>query len=504
MSNEIKQKVILCILDGWGLAPPSPKNAISLAKKKNFDLIINKYSNTQLNASENDVGLPVGQFGNSEVGHMNIGAGRVILQNILRISYAIKSGELKKNEKVKLLKKNCRRIHIVGLLSSGGVHGHQDHLFSLIDILSDNDNELFIHCILDGRDSSPNSGIDNMKLLLEKIKKKKVTIASICGRYYAMDRDNRWDRIKQAYKAIIEGSIKNKIRDPIKAIEQSYKKSVTDEFFLPINNYNYKGIEDGDGFLITNYRADRVREILTSIFDKDFDSFERQKIQNFKNSLGIMEYSRKLKKSLNTIFEPQKIKNTLGSVISELNLKQLRIAETEKYAHVTYFFNGGIEENFLGEDRILIPSPRVNTYDQKPEMSAKKLTSEILKQIKSQKYDLIITNYANADMVGHTGVIPATVKAIETVDDCIGKLLKTAKKENYLLILTSDHGNADCMKDTKKNPLTSHTTNPVPMIICSSKKTNLQKGCLADIAPTILNIMGIKKPTEMSGRSLIK
>ena len=505
MKNQDKKKTILCILDGWGVAPDSSANAISIARKKNFDHLLENYPNSLLNASENEVGLPIGQFGNSEVGHMNIGAGRIILQDILRIGKSIETGELSKNTKIINLKKNCKRIHIVGLLSPGGVHGHEDHLFSLIDILDEPKNELFIHCILDGRDASPTGGVDSIKKLLNKIKdRKNITIASISGRYYAMDRDNRWERIELAYKAIIEGSLPAKSNDPINELMSSYSNSLTDEFFLPINFSNYSGVEKDDGFIITNYRTDRVREILSSIFEEGFSEFKRTKIQSFSEVLGMVQYSRKLRESIQPIFEPQTVSNTLGEILSNLKFKQLRIAETEKYAHVTYFFNGGKEEKLEGEDRVLIPSPRVITYDLKPEMAAFEMTTEVVKRVESQKYDFILINYANADMVGHTGIVSATVKAIETVDECVGKLLDVSEKENYNLILTSDHGNADNMLDEKKLPCTTHSTNLVPMIYVTKNKLELNNGCLADIAPTILDIMGIEKSKEMSGKSLIK
>ena len=472
-----KEKVILCILDGWGIAPESKSNAISKAKTENFDILMKNYPNTSLYASENDVGLPKGQFGNSEVGHMNIGAGRIILQDILRISKSIETGALSKNQKLTNLKENCKRIHIIGLVSSGGVHGHEDHLFSLIDILNTKKNEIFLHCILDGRDSSPTSGIKSMQKLVDKIKGyKNIKIASVIGRYYAMDRDNRWERVELAYNAIMKGAFPSSTNDPIIDIKESYFESITDEFFLPLNFNNYSGVTNEDGFLITNYRADRVRELLSSIFDDDFSFFKRKKNFSFKISLGMVEYSRKLKKFLDSIFEPQKVNNTLGEILSKSNLKQLRIAETEKYAHVTYFFNGGVEEKFDGEDRVLISSPRVKTYDLKPEMAAKEMTAKLIERIYSEEYDFILINYANPDMVGHTGVFSATVKAVEAVDECLGKLMKASEKSGYLLMVTSDHGNADKMIDKDSAPCTTHSTNKVPMILQTKKKIKIIKG----------------------------
>ena len=500
-----KKKIVLCILDGWGLASKSEGNAICKSNIKNFNKLMRKYSNSKLNASENHVGLPLGQFGNSEVGHMNIGAGRIILQDSLRISESIKKDNLSKNEKLLKLITNSSRIHILGLLSPGGVHGHEDHLFYLIEKLKQKNKQVFIHCILDGRDSSPTLGIKSMKKLLEKIENyKEIKVASVIGRYYALDRDNRWERISKAYDVIINGVCTNsKECNPLKAIQQSYNNSLTDEFFLPSNFNGYNGVKDGDSFLITNFRADRVRELLTAIFDEDFNFFKRKKIKRFSYALSMTEYSRRLKKFIKPIFESQKIDQTLGEVLSKNGLSQLRVAETEKYAHVTYFFNGGVEEKFLGEDRILVPSPRVTTYDLKPEMSASEMTYELIKNIKSNKYDFILVNYANTDMVGHTGSLKATIKAAETVDNCLGRLINTSKDENYILIVTSDHGNADLMLDKENKPCTTHSTNQVPIIITLDKKNKLREGCLADIAPTILDMMELEKPEKMNGKSLI-
>ena len=501
----MKKKILLCILDGWGLGEKTKYNAIHCAKKKNFDLIKRKFGSIKLEASGQDVGLPYGQFGNSEVGHMNIGAGRVIFQDILRISEYFKNGNFKKNKNITNVIDNTKRIHLLGLLSDGGVHGHQDHLFEMIKILKKPDNKVLIHCFLDGRDSSPISGLENIKKLKKFINKmNNVEIASVSGRFFAMDRDNRWDRINLAYQAIIEGSLTKPI-DPIRAIEQSYKNNITDEFFKPINFENYSGVEDGDGFFITNFRADRVRELLSSIFDDEFDNFDRKRVSKFFNPLSMVEYSKRLRKILTPIIETQKIKNNLGETLSRKNIKQLRIAETEKYAHVTYFFNGGSEENFNMEDRILVPSPRIETYDKKPEMSAFELTDELLKRMSSNCYDFIVANYANPDMVGHSGNFKATVKAVETVDMCLGKIFKESIKQNYILIVTSDHGNADKMFDEeKKLPCTTHTINNVPFIVCKDIEFTKKIGRLADIAPTVLKIFGIEKPKEMNGNPLIK
>ena len=498
------RKVLLCILDGWGLGKKNKYNAIEVAKTENFDAIAKKFDMGKLYASEKKVGLPSGQFGNSEVGHMNIGSGRIILQDILRIDKSLKNGNIENNFNFLKMLRESQRVHLLGILSSGGVHGHQDHLFKIIEILGKK-KEVLLHCFLDGRDSSPVSGYDNMSVLMEKIKKKKnIKIASICGRFYSMDRDNRWDRINLAYKAIIEGSAEQQ-KNPLKSIKESYEEKITDEFFKPKNFSNYSGVKKNDGFFITNYRADRVRELLTAIFDKQFNNFKRNKIADFSSAISMVEYSKRLKKKITPLIQPLSIENNLGEILSKKKLNQLRIAETEKYAHVTYFFNGGVEESYEGEDRVLIPSPRVETYDQSPEMSALELTKELINRIKKNKYNLIVTNFANTDMVGHTGNFKATIKAVETVDSCIGKILEQCKKNGYTLIITSDHGNADLMYDEKKSiPCTTHSINPVPFIICEKVKLKKKEGILADIAPTILDLMKLEKPDNMNGCSLLK
>ena len=498
------RKVLLCILDGWGLGKKNKYNAIEVAKTENFDAIAKKFDMGKLYASEKKVGLPIGQFGNSEVGHMNIGSGRIILQDILRIDKSLKNGNIENNFNFLKMLRESQRVHLLGILSSGGVHGHQDHLFKIIEILGKK-KEVLLHCFLDGRDSSPVSGYNNMSVLMEKIKKKKnIKIASICGRFYSMDRDNRWDRINLAYKAIIEGSAEQQ-KNPLKSIKESYEEKITDEFFKPKNFSNYSGVKKNDGFFITNYRADRVRELLTAIFDKQFNNFKRNKIADFSSAISMVEYSKRLKKKITPLIQPLLIENNLGEILSKKKLNQLRIAETEKYAHVTYFFNGGVEESYEGEDRVLIPSPRVETYDQSPEMSALELTDELINRIKKNKYNLIVTNFANTDMVGHTGNFKATIKAVETVDSCIGKILEQCKKNGYTLIITSDHGNADLMYDEKKSiPCTTHSINPVPFIICEKVKLKKKEGILADIAPTILDLMKLEKPDNMNGCSLLK
>lgn len=502
----INKKVLLCILDGWGVGLQNSGNAISVANTKTYDHLLKKYPNTILKASENDVGLPKGQFGNSEVGHMNIGAGRVILQDILRINESINNGRLARNDLLKTMKNKCKVINIVALISKGGVHGHCDHLYALINSLVSNENKINIHCILDGRDSPPTNGIHDITELTERIVNlKNVSIASITGRYFIMDRDNRWDRIKSAYENIIEGICNQKFTCPKKAITESYKQSLTDEFFSPICSINFNGIEDNEGLIVTNYRADRVRQFLTSLFEKKFEFFDRKRLASFSHSLGMVEYSRALNKYMNSIFKQQEIRGTLGEVISSRGLNQLRIAETEKYAHVTYFFNGTREENFDNEERILVPSPRVKTYDLCPEMSCFEVTRKIIESLNRKNHDFILSNYANTDMVGHTGNMDATIKAVEAVDFCIERIYASCKENGYTLVITSDHGNADLMYDTiLEEVCTTHSMNPVPFIICTDTKLGLKEGRLGDIAPTILDLMKINKPHEMNGTSIIK
>ncbi len=501
----MRKKVLLCVLDGWGIGKENQFNAIHQAQKKNFNNLKKRYGQIKLKASEKFVGLPKGQFGNSEVGHMNIGAGRILLQDLMRIDKAFKKSDFKDNENINKIKNNCKRVHLIGLLSEGGVHGHKDHLLKIVDSFLESDLEIIIHCILDGRDSSPLLGLENLKILKKKLTKNMAAkIGSISGRFYVMDRDNRWDRIEKAYRAIVDGKSLH-LDDYLKEVKKSYNNKITDEFFNPVNFNNYKGAKDGDGFFITNFRADRVREFLTAIFENNFDKFKRDKVIKFYNPLSMVEYSSRLKKFITPMFKPHKIYNSLGEILSKNGLKQLRIAETEKYAHVTYFFNGGFEDSFEGEDRILVPSPRVNTYDKVPEMSAYDVTQRLLEQIKKRTYDFVVCNLANPDMVGHSGNLSATVKAVETVDVCLGRIYKECKKNGYSLVITSDHGNADYMFDEKiKEPVTCHSINPVPFIFCEKCIYTKSSGCLADIAPSIIKIMGLKKPKEMSGVSLIK
>ena len=506
MKNNVSQnRVFLCVLDGWGVAQNYHNySAIIRGNTPNYDQMVEEYPNTLLVASENEVGLPKKQFGNSEVGHLNIGAGRIVDQDLIRINKSIMSGDLKKNKKLQNLKNNCKRIHIVGLVSDGGVHGHIDHLVEILKILNSDSNEIFIHCITDGRDAPPTDGKNHLKNLTEIIENiNNASISSISGRYYCMDRDNRWDRTEIAYRAIVEGKCVREYSNPLKMIEKSYDESLTDEFLPPCISEEYKGFEKNDGFIITNFRADRVRQFLTALCDADFSIFEREKKVELSEQLGLIQYSKRLDKILDSVFGSTLVSNTLGKIISEHGLNQLRIAETEKYAHVTYFFNGGAEEKYDREDRIVIPSPRVKTYDLIPEMSCYKLTEKVSTLIQKKHYEFILLNFANPDMVGHTGNLDATIKAVEAVDKCLGKIHKLCNEFNYTLVVTADHGNADLMFDKENNSIcTTHSLNPVPLIVCK-QGLNLNKGILADIAPTILDLMKINKPLDMTGQSRI-
>lgn len=506
-----KKITTLLILDGWGISKNHYGNAVYKANTPNYDLLLKKFPNTKISASGNDVGLPEGQMGNSEVGHLNIGAGRIIYQQLTRITKAIKTREIYNNESIlnalKYVKKNNSKLHIFGLLSDGGVHSHNKHLYELIKIAKEYGiYDICIHCFTDGRDVDPRSGVLYIKELEEKIQEIGAgRIATIMGRYYAMDRDKRWDRIQKAYDAITKGQGK-KSNNPLKAIKDSYKNNVTDEFILPIiieeKDKELGIVEDNDAIIFSNFRPDRARQITRAFVDDQFSEFERNKV-NVK-FVCMTQYDESIQ-NVEVAFKSQKYKNTLGEYVSKLGYKQLRIAETEKYAHVTFFFNGGVEEPNEGEDRILIPSPKVATYDLKPEMSALEVKDEVLKQMKSNKYDLFIINFANPDMVGHTGDFEAAVRAVETVDKCVGEISNYIIKNGHTMIITADHGNCEHMIDeATKLSITAHSTNKVPLIIISNERNlKLNKGILADIAPTLLQLMGEAKPVEMTGESLI-
>lgn len=504
-------KVMLCILDGWGINPCPEHNGISLAHTPVWKELLEKYPSCELEASELYVGLPSGQMGNSEVGHMTIGSGRVILQDLPRIDKAFKEDTIKNlplfQSFVTASLQTTKTVHLLGLLSPGGVHSHQDHLINLAKLLSEQGCSVYVHAFLDGRDTPPKSAADYMQTFLAAIKPLKgVQIATFCGRYYGMDRDQRWERTERAYQVIVHGQGEKAERDPVKSILASYAQEITDEFIVPHVSLGYRGMQEGDSLMMANFRADRVRQLLTSLLDPTFNKFPRPKTVSFAATLGLTPYSEGLKKWMPILFDKQPIQMSLGETIAQADLKQLRVAETEKYAHVTFFFNGGREEVFKGEERKLIASPKVATYDLQPEMSAFEMTDFLVDQIHCQQYALMVVNYANADMVGHTGVESAVVKAIEAVDQCLGRVLRACEQTDTVFILTADHGNAEQMVDPETGqPHTSHTLNRVPFIVANAKKSlKLAQGGLENIAPTVLEIMGLPQPIEMTGLSLIK
>ncbi|MPL95005.1 2,3-bisphosphoglycerate-independent phosphoglycerate mutase [bioreactor metagenome] len=503
-----KKPVMLMILDGFGIAPKSDGNAVEAAKKPNFDRLIGKYPHTQLQASGLYVGLPDGQMGNSEVGHLNIGAGRIIYQELTRITKEISEGGFFKNDALTLAVNNAKEknsaLHLMGLLSDGGVHSHIDHVKGLLRLAKDAGLEkVYVHCFMDGRDVPPSSGKDFVVELENYMNEIGVgKIATVSGRYYAMDRDNRWERVELAYNAMVLG--RGEIAtSAVEAMEKSYHDNKTDEFVLPAVVDSNGMIKNGDSVIFFNFRPDRAREITRAINDKEFAGFKRETLNL--TFVTMTQYDKTLE-GVNVAYRPESINNTLGEYVSSKGLNQLRIAETEKYAHVTFFFNGGVEKENPGEDRALIASPKVATYDLKPEMSAYEVTEELINRINEDNYDMIILNFANPDMVGHTGVMEAAVKAIEVVDECLGKISDKILEKEGTLFITADHGNAETMIDfSTGNPFTAHTTDPVPFIWVANNTEGrtLQEGKLADIAPTMLTVMGLDIPEEMSGKTLI-
>ena len=502
---------MLMILDGFGINDKEKGNAIKLANTPNIDKLMKTCPTTTIYTSGLQVGLPDGQMGNSEVGHTNIGAGRIVYQELTRITKSIEDGDFfsipEFVEAIENCKKNNSKLHILGLLSDGGVHSHIRHLYALLEVAKRKDFEdVYVHCFLDGRDTPPASGESYITALEEKMKEKGIgKIASISGRFYAMDRDKRWQRVQKTYDALVNG-IGNKATSAISAIEASYQKEVFDEFVEPTIIYSGDNpvatINENDSVIFFNYRPDRAREITRTLVDTEFNEFETKKLNLY--YVCFTQYDETLP-NVKIAFKPQILKNTFGEYISNKGLTQLRIAETEKYAHVTFFFNGGEEKQYKGEDRILIPSPKVETYDMQPEMSAKEVTEKVIEAIKSEKYNNIILNYANPDMVGHTGSLEAAIKAIETIDKCMQEVVDAVLEKQGILLITADHGNAEQMIDSKTGePHTAHTTNPVPLILVGKDGVKLKEGKLADLAPTMLDIMGIDKPEEMTGESLIE
>ena len=502
----MKKPLLLMILDGFGIGN-AYGNAILAAHTPNLDRIFARNPHTQIHTSGLHVGLPDGQMGNSEVGHTNIGAGRIVYQELTRITKAIDDGDFFQNpallQAVQHAGQHQKALHIMGLLSDGGVHSHIDHLYALLKLAKQNGlTRVYIHAFLDGRDVSPTSGIDYVRQLQRKIAELGVgEIATLCGRYFAMDRDNRWERVAQCYDAMVNGIGKVQ-NDPVAAVEDSYKQGVTDEFLQPVICAEQGQMSSGDSVVFFNFRPDRAREITRTLTDPDFDRFTRKKGFLPLTFVCMTQYDAQMPNVL-TAFAPQELTNTLGQYLADLGKTQLRIAETEKYAHVTFFFNGGTETPFAGETRILVDSPKVATYDLLPEMSAYTVTERLLEQLQNNPYDVIVLNFANCVMVGHTGVFEAAVKAVEAVDTCVGRLTDRVTELGGVTMITADHGNADQMLAENGAPFTAHTTNPVPFCVVNYPCKLREDGCLADIAPTMLKVMGLPQPEEMTGSSLI-
>jgi len=502
---------LLCILDGWGWRPEhAADNAITATDTPNYSRMLTDCPYALLATSGAAVGLPRGQMGNSEVGHMNIGAGRVVAQDLPRIDVAIEDGTLASRPVLQNLiataKKDGGALHIMGLLSPGGVHSHQDQIAALVRAAVGV--PVFVHAFLDGRDTPPKSARGFLEKFVLAIKDiPGVRLATIAGRFYGMDRDKRWDRVEKAYAAIVDADAR-RYADGFAALDASYAEEVTDEFVPPAVLGDYAGVADGDVLLFANFRADRAREICAALLDPGFSGFVRPRVARFAAAAGLTEYSEALKPLMGAVFPPEDVRDTLGEVVSARHLKQLRIAETEKYAHVTFFLNGGRETQFEGEDRILVPSPKVATYDQKPEMSAPEVTDRLEAAILSGQYDLIVCNYANPDMVGHTGVMAAAMQAVRTIDGALGRLRAAIEKVGGVMLVTADHGNIEMMEDPQTHePFTAHTTLDVPIILVGSGPANtprghLANGRLADVAPTLLDLMGIAAPAAMTGHSL--
>ena len=494
-------------MDGFGYNPDTYGNAIAAAKKPNLDKYMAECPNTIIGASGLDVGLPDGQMGNSEVGHTNIGAGRIVYQMLVKISKDIKDGTFFSNKAILGAMNSCKEkgsaLHLMGLLSPGGVHSHMEHLYGIVEMAKKNGlDKVYIHAFLDGRDVPPSSAAEYMADAVKKLEEIGVgKIATVMGRYYAMDRDNRWERVEKAYAAMVYGE-GVEAECPVFAVKDSYEKGVTDEFVVPCVVKGGATIKPNDSVIFYNFRPDRAREITRTLVDPDFDGFERRNGFFPLTYVCMTQYDATMP-NVEVAFKPQTLANTMGEYISSLGMKQLRIAETEKYAHVTFFFNGGVEKVYEGEDRILVKSPSVATYDLQPEMSAYKVTEKIVPAIESGKYDMIILNFANCDMVGHTGVFDAAVKAVEAVDDCVGQVVDAILKQGGAAIITADHGNADKMFEEDGKPFTAHTTNPVPFCVIGYDCKLREGGVLADIAPTMLKILDLPQPEEMTGKSII-
>ncbi|HEU0117270.1 MAG TPA: 2,3-bisphosphoglycerate-independent phosphoglycerate mutase [Alphaproteobacteria bacterium] len=515
--SELKRPrpVVLCILDGWGHREDASDNAITRAKTPNYTKYWNTSPHALLDASEKFVGLPKGQIGNSEVGHMNLGGGRVIFQDLPLIDNAISTGEFAKNatllDTIAKVKQSGGTMHVMGLASPGGVHSHQDHMVALAREVTKAGVPVAIHAFLDGRDVPPQSAAAQIEKFVSDLRAVdvrtvgKVKLATLCGRYYAMDRDKRWERVEKAYDLVVQGA-GTPFSDAVAAIKTSYSGNVHDEFLLPVALNGYEGMKDGDGIIFANFRADRAREILTALLDPDFTGFARKKTIKFAAAAGMVEYSDQLNKLMTAMFPPKQIESGMGELISKAGMKQLRIAETEKYPHVTFFFNGGREEPYPGEERIVVPSPKVATYDLQPEMSARTVTDKVVEAVNAGTFDFIVLNFANPDMVGHTGFFEAAVKAVEVIDECLGRLFAAVEKQGGIVLLTADHGNCEHMYDPDtRGPHTAHTLERVPVMLVGAPKSvkSLKDGKLADVAPTLLELMGMPKPAVMDGETLL-
>ena len=509
-----KKPIVLCIMDGFGKNPSDYGNAIVAAETPNLDKIMKSNPMTFIGASGMDVGLPDGQMGNSEVGHTNIGAGRVVYQELTRITKSIKDGDFFENEALKGAMENCLKndsaLHLMGLMSDGGVHSHNTHMYAIVEMAKKMGvKEVFIHCFLDGRDVPPASGADFVQETCDKLKEIGLgKVATVMGRYYAMDRDNRWDRVGKAYAAMVYGE-GVKAECPVAAIKESYEtvdadgKNLTDEFVLPTVCAENATIKANDSVVFFNFRPDRAREITRTFVDEAFDGFDRKNGFFPLYYVCMTQYDATMP-NVHVAFKPQTLENTFGEYLAKMGKTQLRIAETEKYAHVTFFFNGGVEKQYEGEDRILVASPKVATYDLQPEMSAYEVTEKVTEAIRTGKYDAIILNFANCDMVGHTGIFDAAKAAVEAVDTCVGKVYDAVKEMDGVMLITADHGNADKMYEADGSPFTAHTTNPVPFVVCGYDCELREGGKLCDIAPTMLKIMKLEQPSEMSGESIVK
>jgi 2,3-bisphosphoglycerate-independent phosphoglycerate mutase len=503
-----RRPVMLVILDGFGWREDVADNAVRQARTPTFDRLWGTGPHGFLHTSGADVGLPPGQMGNSEVGHLNIGAGRVVMQDLPRIGGAIARGEIEGTpalaDLIKTLAQSGGTCHLIGLVSPGGVHSHQDHAAALAKILTEAGVPTLMHAITDGRDTPPQSAAEYLDRLLAALPPS-VPVATVCGRYYAMDRDKRWERVAKAYNAIVEAE-GPRFADARSVVADAYADKTFDEFIVPAVVGDYRGMRDGDGVLCFNFRADRVREILGAMLEGEFSGFARKRAVHLAAAVGMTQYSDELDTLMAAIFPSQTLKNILGEVVADAGRTQLRMAETEKYPHVTYFLNGGREEPYRGEDRIMVPSPKVATYDLQPEMSAPELTDKAVAAINSGKYDLIVLNYANPDMVGHTGNLAAAIKAVETVDAGLGRIAEAIQQADGALLVTADHGNCEMMRDPDTGgPHTAHTTNPVPLVLLGARNRDLvADGRLADLAPTLLELMGLPKPKEMTGASLLE